>query len=311
MVATILRRRKLGMGSAKGLIASSEFGMNVVRSDKMDRFDWSGTGYVIRWGTTASLPPEVRHLPIINSAEAIHRVNDKAGFRRLVQDHDATLVPKTWFDILNLMRFDTVERSYQLHSEGPWILRTKNHAQGKNLFYFEDFQDMNDKIQDRIFDNGYYISEFIQKEAEYRVYIVSGRVACLARKEVEDTSQIAWNRARTGCEFKNVRWGEWPLEVCRVACEAFKLSGLDFGGVDVMVDSSGRAYVIEINSACSLPLLEDGSVSYRQKTMAKCLDYLLTNGQDTLDFQTTEGWRGYVHPSLLADHPALIENEEE
>ncbi len=146
--------------------------------------------------------------------------------------------------------------------------------------------------------NGWYASDLIDKSAEYRVYVVNGKVATVAEKTPDDPSAVAWNVAQGG-RFDVVRWGDWPLEVCRVAIESFKLSGLDFGGVDVMVDREGRAYMIEINSAPSLPLLSCGGVSYRQKCMAKCFAYIAEHGNDLLESTAYSNWRDVIHPAIL------------
>lgn len=96
-----------------------------------------------------------------------------------------------------------------------------------------------------------------------------------------------------------VRWEGWPLEVCRVAIEAFRHSGLDFGGVDVMVEKDTNIpYILEINSAPSLPALSDGSVSYRQKVMAKCFKYIHNNGKDWIEPDYYHHWRGVIHPAI-------------
>jgi glutathione synthase/RimK-type ligase-like ATP-grasp enzyme len=137
-----------------------------------------------------------------------------------------------------------------------------------------------------------YISELINKVAEYRVAFVSGRVCWVANKTPGDPSSVAWNVAQGG-RFDNVRWGEWPLRVVRVAREAFMLSGLDFGGVDVMTDADGQAYVLEINSAPSQ------TSPYRQECMAKCFDYIVTNGKGDLPITTERGgFRKFIHPAL-------------
>lgn len=295
MVAMIIRRRKLGLGSCRGIKAASRTGIDFVRNDKLHTKNWEGVTHIIRWGCTSDVLFMMDEAPItINTSEAIHRVNDKAGFRRLIQDHDPEIVPRTWFNILELPQ-----------DGGPYIVRPNHHAQGRNLHYVENNYEANSAAY--LCGNNYYISEYIQKEAEYRVYMVSGRVAGVARKMVEDPTQVAWNRSRTGCEFVNVPWGSWPLNVCDVAERAFKLSGLDFGGVDVMTDAEGRAYTIEINSACSLPLLEEtperntieSRVSYRQKFMAKCFDYIVENGKEYIPVEDRTSWRGFVHPALL------------
>lgn len=130
------------------------------------------------------------------------------------------------------------------------------------------------------------------------MYVVSGRVATVAQKTPDNPDAVAWNVAQGG-RFDVVRWGEWPMEVVRVALEAFKYSGLDFSGVDVMVDRDGRAYVIELNSAPSLPLLSDGSVSYRQKCMAKCFKYISDNGKQHFDAPSQYAhWSDVIHPAI-------------
>ena len=128
------------------------------------------------------------------------------------------------------------------------------------------------------------------------MYVVQGRVACVAQKHPQDPSAIAWNHAR-GATFTTVRWDDWSGEVCDVAVRAFNLSGLDFSGVDVMVDGDGRAYVIECNSAPSLPPNEDGSPSYRHVCLAKTMDWMDAD-LDVPPAITDNGWRGYVHPSI-------------
>jgi D-alanine-D-alanine ligase-like ATP-grasp enzyme len=75
--------------------------------------------------------------------------------------------------------------------------------------------------------------------------------------------------------------------------EAFELSDLDFGGVDVMTDADGNAYVIEINSAPSL------TSEYRQQCMAKCFDYIAEHGKARIPRVEQRGdWKKFIHPSL-------------
>lgn len=127
---------------------------------------------------------------------------------------------------------------------------------------------------------------------------MSGRIITVAQKTPEDPSAVAWNVAQGG-RFDVVRWDSWPLEACRVALEAFALSGLDFSGVDVMMDAEGRAYVIELNSAPSLPFLSDGSISYRQKCMAKGFMYIAEHGKEHFDMpEQYNNWRDVIHPTI-------------
>jgi glutathione synthase/RimK-type ligase-like ATP-grasp enzyme len=124
---------------------------------------------------------------------------------------------------------------------------------------------------------------------------MQGRVICVAQKTPGNPDDIAWNVARGG-RFDNVRWDEWPLKAVRVSLEAFALSGLDFGGVDVMVDNEGGCFVLEINAAPSL------TSPYRQEMFAKGLDYMIVNGKTPIPLiQERGGWRKFIHPAVSGD----------
>lgn len=281
-MAIILRRRKLGRTSCKEISRLSRSGIVSIRNDKPFP---AGHDIVFRWGTTSNLPYKPRIT--INESNAIHWVADKANSRKLMAD--AGLSPRTWLDYKDFL-FDTEEKWPGDFCE-PVIVRPNVHAQGKNVHLCTMYDEL-ETITYQYGEGGYYISEFIDKKSEFRVFVVSGRVACVAKKTPADEKAIAWNVAQGG-RFDNVRWGEWPIEAIRVAIEAFKLSGLDFGGVDVMVDADGKAYVLEINSAPSL------TSPYRQECMAKCFDYIVENGNMMIGIQDAGlTWRDYIHPAV-------------
>ena len=274
-MAVILRRRKLGRTSCNEIARLSTTGIVAVRNDKPFP---AGHDIVIRWGTTSNVPAG---MTVVNEAKAIHWVADKATSRKLMAD--AGLSPKTWLKFVDYW-----------NDAGPndVIVRPAVHAQGKNVHFCGHFEEVA-KLHDLYGEGGYYISEFIDKVAEYRVFVVSGRVACVAKKTPADEKAIAWNVAQGG-RFDNVRWGDWPIKACHVAIAAFNMSGLDFGGVDVMVDADGRAYVLEINSAPSL------TSPYRQECMAKCFDYIVMNGKGHIavtDYMA-DTWQEFVHPAV-------------
>lgn len=285
MTMRIIRRKGLGFGSAKGLALASD-NIDWVRNDRFHTKDWDDVRYAIRWGCTSTLPrrSDGSSIPVVNKASAIHLVNDKARFRMDCQ-YAGLPVPSSFTSMDQVRSF-------------PCIVRSRRHSRGRNLWVFDNLPELQEHTRNMGADN-WYASEFIEKVAEYRVYIVAGKVVWVSSKEVEDPSEPAWNRARTGCEFVNVRWNAWNLEVCKAAISCFKLSGLDFGGVDVVVDSDGKAYVIEINSAASLPMFE-GEVSYRQKCVARAFDYHYRMASWTyLESPDTNNYRDIIHPSAL------------
>jgi glutathione synthase/RimK-type ligase-like ATP-grasp enzyme len=267
----LLRKRKLGKTSCKFISLFSKHGIKTFCNDQ--KLPEEGT--CIRWGCTSNIPTN----NVINTANAIHLVNDKLAFRKILQE--AKLCPETTFSI-SLDDMDSVGF--------PCIVRPANHAQGKHVYFCNDFYTLANSWN-KVNRNG-YISKFIDKESEYRVFIGSGRVLCVAKKTPGNPKDIAWNVAQGG-RFDNVRWDDWPLKAIKKSIEAFNLSELDFGGVDVMVDKEEDCTILEINSAPSL------TSEYRQKCFAKYFDYIIEHGKKHIDvIRDRGGYAKFIHPAI-------------
>jgi glutathione synthase/RimK-type ligase-like ATP-grasp enzyme len=281
MSVVMLRRRKLGRTSCKEIARMSNKIDAVIRNDQAFPADIS---LVIRWGTTSNVPC----LNVVNTAEAIHRVGDKAGFRKvLINDwfgnecYGESLCPHTYFD----GDFAPVA-GYPF----PMVVRPSTHSQGRNVHLVRTAAEM--ALATQRCGAGWYASPFIDKVSEWRVTFVQGRVCWVAKKTPGNPQDVAWNVARGG-RFDNVRFADWPLRAIRISYEAFMLSGLDFGAVDVMIDAEGRPYVIEINSAPSQ------TSPYRQECMSKCFDYLIEHGKAAIPLtEARGGWRKFAHPAI-------------
>lgn len=275
----ILRRRKLGRTSCREISKLSTTGL----LSKRDAVNIpNDADLVFRWGCTATIPCR----NVVNTAAAIHEVNDKSGFRRKLDEAD--LCTETYF------RVDDPDIVY------PVVVRPKTHSRGRRLYVAENrAQLMNYSERCGV---GWYANKLITKESEYRVFIVSGRAVAVAKKTPGNPQDVAWNVAQGG-RFDNVSWDDWPLKVVRYAIEAFNLTSLDFGGVDVMVADDGAVYVIEINSAPSL------TSPYRQQSMAKAFDYIVTNGKDRIGLVPERGgYRKFIHPAVT-DNARIVANE--
>lgn len=279
----LLRRRKLGRTSVREIVRLSTTGLQAFRSDHPAIPDGN---IVFRWGCTANVEAET----IINKAEAIHRVSDKAGFRRVLNEHE--LCPPTFFRQFDDDGWMEGEMLFAASGERPIIIRPQTHHQGRALYFCTNQTQVLEAIGRC--GPGWYASDYIEKEAEYRVFVVQGRAVCVARKYPGEDSPIAWNVARGG-RFVNVRWDDWPLKAVRISIEAFNLSGLDFGGVDVMTKGD-EAYVLEINSAPSL------TSEYRQQCMAKAFDYIVTNGHRPIPLiERRGGYKKFIHPAVCTE----------
>ncbi len=278
----ILRRRGLGLGSTKAIKELSQHEITIVRNDKLPD-EITDNDVILRWGCTTTTFPKISlNTRILNTQDRISLVNNKKQFRALLQKEHPEIIPLTWFNINDPILY-------------PSILRPSTHAQGKNLYFCQTFEDLlKAYLYTPCFEQDkYYISEYIPKVAEYRVCFIQGLVAWVASKSPSDPTAIAWNVAQGG-KFENINWKAWPISVIETAYKAYKISGLYLGGVDVMVDEDGRSYVLEINSAPS------HTSPYRKSCTTKCIDYGISNN-DFTHLQPDENFKKYgkwLHPAL-------------
>lgn len=277
--AVIVRRRKLGRTSCREVMNRAESDIKVWRSDLGE---CPLSPLYIRWGCTTNLP----HNKVLNTAKAIHQVNDKAGFRMVMNPHG--LCPPTYRE------GDLIPEEHF-----PLVVRPRVHSRGKNVLIAD--HPINLPALTGVVGPGWYASPLIDKVAEYRVGVVQGRAVWVAKKTPGNPDDVAWNVARGG-RFDNVKWNDWPLKAVKKSIEAFNLTELDFGGVDVMVDKDGEAYVIEINSAPSL------TSDYRQSCFAKAFDYIIENGRERIPLiEDKGGYRKFIHPAVC-ERAILKEN---
>lgn len=279
MNVAILRRRKLGRTSCRE-VAANMHNTAVVRNWK-DRFP-AGTKVVFRWGCSSNVPEGTL---VVNKAEAMHRVNQKGAFRVALAEAGLCLPVYTDMDDMSDNAFD----------DGPFIVRKDPHSQGRGLWRVDSWE-MCEHICSTL--DKYYIAPYIPKVAEYRVFVCQGRVVWVAKKTPANPAAIAWNVAKGG-RFDNVSWGDWPLKACRLAIDAWRLSGLDFGGVDIMIDEDNGVHVLEINSAPSQ------TSPYRQSCTAKAFQYIVdeveNTGKFTKEITLIDGkgdWKKFAHPAL-------------
>lgn len=292
MTSIILRRRKLGRGSATGIANFSTTGIIPIRN-WTDEFP-EQVGFVFRWGCTSDTPESAT---VVNTARSIHWCSDKRQGRLDMQAAGVS-VPKTWGNY----------RDWYSGEGGivDIVLRPKTHAQGRNLLVLPASDD--DRVtKAAAFQQKHgsiYVSVLINKVAEYRVFVCQNRAVWVARKTPGNPEDVAWNVARGG-RFDNVRWDSWPLPVIKAALAAAKVSGTDFCGVDVMVDAEDKPYVLEVNSAPSQ------TSEYRQKCVAKAFDYIVTNGKDhfpDVSDGTRRTYKSYIHPALRENNEQVPSN---
>lgn len=284
MSAIILRRRKLGRAT-RHVAEKMQQECSVVRV-------WRdlipvATSFIFRWGCVNQLPGWTNEVAVVNTAASIGWCADKRQ-GRLDMQAAGVPVPKTWGSVEEW--FDAIPAG----SVAPVVIRPERHAQGRYLLLSSNKRELYSFAG---YHGSVYLSEYIEKVAEYRVLVCQNRAVWVAKKTPGNPEDVAWNVARGG-RFDNVRWGEWPLAVIRAALAAAKVSKTDFCGVDVMVDAEDKPYVLEVNSAPSQ------TSPYRQQCLAKAFDYIVLNGKKHFDDVEDNGrktWKSYIHPAVRND----------
>lgn len=243
--------------------------------------------YLFLWGYVRNVPQGFRN--VFNKPSSVGSTSSKGSFRVKMYENGLTMPSWRVSSVYSPSRSPLVDgKSY--------VVRPNNHYGGKNIhsFVYSDVME-NHVFKDHVmkFGNDAYISERIDKEKEFRVFVMSGRVVFMVEKIVADTGTLAWN-VEQGGRFENVGFGSWNLKVARMSIEAIELGGLDFGAVDVMVKGDD-VYVLEVNTS---PFL---TADYWSKCVAKAFDYTVANNVTT-DFNIgtsdTPNWRNYIHPAI-------------
>lgn len=209
---------------------------------------------VIRWGNRIEAPTN-KGTVVYNTSEAIAKATNKKTARQQFLKAGVR-APK-------LFERDSKDITF------PVIARPLVHSKGKNFVVLNNLKEFKAHYKE-----GWYYSEFIDKQAEFRVHCGHGKVLAVMEKPAVK-GQIAWNRAINHEAFVRVKQEDYIYSVCFQALKAVESLGLDFGGVDVVVLKNGdkpEAYVLEINTAPTLNSSEWVSSQY-----AKYFDWLFAS----------------------------------
>jgi glutathione synthase/RimK-type ligase-like ATP-grasp enzyme len=271
MKSFIVRYSKMGVKSCPWI--ADEAGLDVFTNQDAVPKD----GYMFRWGTTSDMNTKAK---VVNKIDAIYGTADKIAFRKkLVDDR---LCPPTWFDTKTFRQLPAKDLAF------PLIVRPAEHQRSEDLYVCNDAWEIMDAIEK--IRGPYYMSMYIKKVQEFRVFITSGRVAWVIEKMPKDKEAVSWGCIREG-DFEYVAWEDWNLNVVDNAIKAFNKSDLDFGAVDVILNGDGTPYTLEINTA---PYLTE----YYARTIGKTFKHIVDNGRDRFPIREIKDWKDAIHPAV-------------
>jgi hypothetical protein len=202
---------------------------------KLKTFNFDNS-VIIRWGTRELIT--AANTIIYNKAGAIANATDKLVSRQIFAEKGVS-TPR----LLNHID------DYQ---GGSVVARPFVHSKGRNFVVLNNKQEVENHWR-----SGWYYSELIDKVREFRVHCGHGKCLALMEKHNPGNGNHAWNRAQNDTEpFTRIKQSESDEQNLRgvivEALKAVQVLGLDMGGVDVILDKNGVAYVLEVNTAPTL-----------------------------------------------------------
>lgn len=188
---------------------------------------------VIRWGSIR----EANCQRELNSVKAIKLTSNKPLCRKVLSEHGIA-VPALSENIF------------------PCIGRTKYHTGGKGFWFCRSSYEVEQAKR----EGAYYFSHFYPKTREFRVHIgkLEGeyKVILYSEKEGDKYGTVIWNHDISNFNYRHIGRGERRLDIIDLAKSALKVTGLDFGAIDILADplypQLPQAVVCEINTAPSL-----------------------------------------------------------
>lgn len=233
--------------------------------------------YVFRWGTIGMIPEGAK---VVNQAKAIEKVSDKRAFRLLLAQHGLSM--PTYGKLEDYLLTDP-----QIAQESV-LIRPATHSRSEDMFFCTALSEVVKAIKE--INGQYYISNFIKKKNEYRVFVAQNRLVWMIKKHPKSEDDLTWGCVEEG-NFEYIGWSDWPKELARVALESMKLSGLDFGAIDIIEDKDGKFYTLEINTA---PWLSP----YYAKCFGKVVKHVIANGKEHFPDAESYDWKKIIHPAI-------------
>lgn len=176
---------------------------------------------------------------MINKKYSIGRASHKFQCKRDMLEHD---IPTP----LIFLRND-IERDSKIPY--PLIARPTNHFKGRHFYMVANQADARYYLR-----RGYYLQQVIDNDKEYRVFIFRNKVfeVNIKKKTGDGKKNELIRNFENGWSFYFQSVDDTRQELKDLCRRAMDMINLDWGAVDCCVDTRGKIYIFEINSAPSL-----------------------------------------------------------
>ncbi len=206
---------------------------------------------LIRWGSSIEIPYTPKKE--INSQAAVLLATDKLRSLQELQKNKVSVPP--------IFLFNEVEKPKNLAhfvSGFPILARTRTHQRGTDILLCMQISDIHRAVR----MGRQYGLQYIPTAREYRVHIFRNTSIKASQKIWTDTSKPYKPWIRNHLNGHTFRKPEIALDDNSrdLAKAAVKALGLDFGAVDLIIDDTGKSFVLEVNTGPGL--VKSGIIKY-------------------------------------------------
>lgn len=191
---------------------------------------------LIRWGNRAEIRYRARGR-VLNQKENLNNASNK----------------RTALEILTRQGVPTPPAATRF--EGNLLVgRTASHMQGSGFYLVMSQKDFD---LARHLGCEYFI-RYVPCDREYRIHVFNDEVIAVSEKRMSDhCTSLTVRNFETGWVFHYLNTNDVPAELTEIAKRANRALGLHFGAVDIVKSTTGKYYVLEVNTAPSLVKVDE------------------------------------------------------
>ena len=147
----------------------------------------------------------------------------------------------------------------------PFIAKLANGSLGKQVFKINSNKDFQKFISDRKKDTRVYLfQKFYSTTGDYRVFVI-GKKAYGPVKRIAPLGE--WRTNSSGAKHERADKNKPVLKLAQLFVDN---TGIEFAGIDILIDSSGKPRIIEINTMADFRVFDKvyPEINIAKKTIA-------------------------------------------
>ena len=192
--------------------------------------------------------------PSVFDTEFLSLLDDRAILNRSTSTARSKRASLTAFQAAGITTPLLYDSPIEAMLAGPFLGRSDHGRDSQGIVYYESY---NSWVEAGEPQHDLYVS-YLDRRREMRAHVMFGEVFAHQLKYYDDDSTVgsAWGncRMRWHQSFRQYLTEREQTRAYELAIAAVDAVGLDFGAVDLFLDTSRNLYVLEVNTAPALDM---------------------------------------------------------